>query len=209
MALGNNNNNNATLFILKVVEKDEEKKKVSPFFSVSRKVDGKYQKESQVTRVSGNLYRIDVRNEEYQGTPYITVNLFLRDGEESYLLDLRMNIATRGLFNSIFSLENYEGLSFTVYQNNRGYTSLGLWQGETMVKWKHKIDELPQPKEVTFKGKKMHDYTEVDEFFAKELRVISDKFGGSKASKTKTSNTSTPTPLAGAPKDEVEDPTPF
>jgi hypothetical protein len=180
MALGNSGSNTGILYILKVVDKDKDKKKVDPHFTITKKVDGKWTLQPEtVNRVSGNLSKIEIKEQEYKGDKYNTVSLYLRDGEESYLIDLRFNLPSRSLFNSFASLESYDNLSVTVYANKTGYTALGLWQGDKMVKWKYKLDELPAPDAVTFKGKEMHDYTKVDEFFVKVLQEIAGKLGGS------------------------------
>lgn len=181
MALGSNSGgkNLPPLIILKVVDKDKDKKKVSPYFSVSRKVDGKYALQSeQYNRVSGTLSKIDIKEQEWNGEKYNTVALYLKDGDETYLIDLRFNLAARSLFNSLASLEDFANLGLTVYENKSGWMALGLWQNDKMVKWRYKLEELPTPDAVTFKGKEMHDYSKVDEFFSKVLREISGKLGG-------------------------------
>lgn len=187
MALGNNNNGKSSgpLYVLKAVDKDKDKKKVEPHFSVSKKVDGKFQVQPEtVNRVSGNLFKIEVKEQEWKGDKYNTVSLYLKDQEkdEAYLIDLRLNMPSRSLFNSLASLENYTNLAVTVYENKGGYTSFGLWQDDNLVKWKYKLEELPPAEAVTFKGKQMHDYSKVDEFFVKVLREIAGKLGGSQAS---------------------------
>lgn len=199
MALGHTNSNTGTLFILKVVEKDEQKKKVEPYFSITKKVDGKWEKQKEtVTRVSGNLKRIELEEKEWQGDKYHVVALYIEDGEETYLVDLRFNIPSRSLFNSLASLESYQNIAVSVYQNKSGYTSLGLWQDDKLAKWKYKMDELPEPAEVMFKGKKMHDYSKVDEFFLNVLKEISGKLGGSsKRAKAASQSEAAAAPAAG------------
>lgn len=181
MALGNNSGKGSTpLIVLKVVDKDKDKKKISPHFSVSRKVDGKYAVQAeQYNRVSGTLSRIDIKEQEWKGDKYNTISLYLKDSDETYLVDLRFNLPSRSLFNGLASLESYDNVSITVYENKSGYMAFGLWQGDKMVKWKYKLDELPTPDAVTFKGKEMHDYSKVDDFFTKVLQEISGKLGGS------------------------------
>ena len=201
MALGNSGGNTGTLFILKVVDKDKDKKKVPPHFSITKKVDGKWTLQAEtVNRVSGNLSKIEIKEQEYKGDKYNTVSLYLRDGDESYLIDLRFNLPSRSLFNSFASLESYDNLSVTVYENKSGYTALGLWQGEKMVKWKYKLDELPVPDAVTFKGKEMHDYTKVDDFFTKVLQEIAGKLGGSQ-NRVATNAASEAAPASGGDED--------
>lgn len=196
MALGNNGSGKSTgpLFILKVVDKDKDKKKVPPHFSITKKVNGKYEVQSEtVNRVSGNLFKIDIKEQEWKGDKYNTISIYIKDGEEAYIVDLRFNMPSRSLFNGLASLESYDGIAITVYENKTGYTSFGLWQNDKMVKWKFKLDELPQPEAVTFKGKQMHDYSKVDDFFVNILKEISGKLGGSQAT------TKVAPPAAGAP----------
>ena len=204
MSLGNTGGNTGILYILKVVDKDKEKKKVEPHFTVTKKVDGKWTLQPEtVTRVSGTLSKIVTEEKEWEGTKYNVVSLWLKDGEEAYLIDLRFNLPSRSLFNSLASLEQYTDLSVTVYANKSGYTALGLWQGDKMVKWKYKLDELPEPDKVMFKGKEMSDYTKVDDFFLAVLKEIGGKLGGSKpaASKPKTE-----TPAGNAPQNDEDVP---
>lgn len=200
MALGSNNNKSSgPLYVLKVVDKDKDKKKVPPHFSVSKKVDGKFQVQKETyNRVSGNLTRIDIKEQEWKGDKYNTVSLYLKDGEDMYLVDLRFNLPSRSLFNSLAALESYSDVAVTVYENKSGYTALGLWQGETLVKWKYKLDELPQPDGVVFKGKTQYDYSKVDEFFVKVLQEIAGKLGGSQKT---VKSTEKPTEAAGADSD--------
>lgn len=181
MALGNTNQSTGNLYILKFTTKDKDKKSVPAHFTVSKKgTDGKYAIVDTVTRVSGNLYKVDVKEQDFRGDKYKTVSVYLKDGEEAYLLDFRFTLPTRSLFNSMASLDSFDNLAVTAYDGKNGYPALGLWQGDKMVKWKYKLDELPAPETVRFKGKDMNDYSKVDEFFEKELQTISAKVGGNK-----------------------------
>lgn len=199
MALGNNSNQNSgTLFILKFVTQDKDKKKVPPHFSVSEKVDGKWKVTKEVTRVSGNLYKIDIKEAEFKGEKYNTVALYFKDGEEAYLVDFRMNLPARSVFNSLLSLDTFEDVSLTAYEGKNGYPAIGVWQGtqgnSKMVRWKYKLEELPAPETVKFKGKEMNDYTAVDNFFIKELSTLGAKLGGGKGPKpSSTAPASAPT----------------
>lgn len=195
MALGHQNKNSTNpLIVLKFTDKDKDKKKVPPHFAVFRKnADGKYVNEGEKhTRVSGNLYRLDIKENEWQGDKYHTVAVFLKDGEEAYSLDFRFTIASRGLFNTLLSLESFDNISITTYEGKNGYPAIGVWQNDKMVKWKFKLDELPAPETVKFKGKEMNDYTKVDDFFVKELSVLAGKLGAGK--KTRKQTEATPAP---------------
>jgi hypothetical protein len=181
MALGGTSNQTGKLFILKFTTKDKDKKNCPAHFSVLEKgSDGKYNQVDTVTRVSGNLFKVDVKDAEWQGDKYKVISLYLKDGEEAYLLDFRMTLPARSLFNSLLSLERYDGLAITAYDGKNGYPAIGLWQDDKMVKWKYKLDELPAPETVKFKGKEMNDYTKVDDFFAGELQTLAAKLGGNK-----------------------------
>lgn len=201
MALGGNTNS-GPLFILKPVERDSNKNKVPPHFSITEKVNGKWSlSDRQVTRVTGELFDVRIKEQEYKDEKYNTVSLFLKDGEETYLLDLRFNLPSRSLFNSIASLERFDDLAITVYQNKSGYMAFGLWQGKEMVKWKYSLQDLPTPEAVMFKGKEMHDYTSVDNFFVEVLKEISGKLG----QKTKDSQPANQEPDGGQPDGSDED----
>lgn len=184
MALGRKNKAiSGKLLILKIKTKDADDKPISPVFEISEKgADNKYVKRTQTeTGVSGNLVRLEVKEQKWKDETYNTVALFLQDGDETYLVDCRVNMLTRSLFNSLLSLKKFENVSISLYMykktdKNTGavseYPAVSLWQNDEQVKWAVPIAEQPKPTSVVFKGKKQNDYTAVDLFFIEKLRGL-------------------------------------
>lgn len=205
MALGKQyKDDGSKLYVLKPVNKDEKKNKVEPHFEVSEKNNGKWEVTRKETRVSGDLFKVELRESEYEGIKYKSVVLGFRDTsssvKETYLVDLRFNIASRNLFNMLASLKSFDNLSLSYYQADNGYDRFSLRQGEKLVNWKYEIKDLPKPIEATFKGQVMRDYSPVDELFEKELTALAQLLGRPAAkSATPASEPVEATPAEGAP----------
>ncbi len=185
MALGKTNSNMVygPLYILKPVSKDAEKKDVPAHFKVQKKTDGSYEEQPSVTNVSGDIVRIDIKSREFNGVITKSVNLVLRDGEETYILDLRSNIAGRSLFNAILSLENPENVSVSFYNSKKNnYPQFSLRQNDQLVDWKYKLGEVPEPIKVVFRGVTQSDFTPTEEFFFEKLIEWNNKYCGKKVS---------------------------
>lgn len=173
--------NNGPLIFLNPRSKNSEGEKVSPYFEVAKVIDGKIQKTDETaTNVQGNLIKIEFKEREFKGTVNKHVVLYLRDNSanETYSLDLTYKLPTRSLFNSIINLKTFENLSISYYESNKGFETFYLRQNDERVNWKYKLEEQPAPTSVTFKGKQMNDYTELDQFFGKELVEIAQKLSG-------------------------------
>lgn len=182
MALGKKQTQNGKLLILKIKTQDEDKKPISPCFQVSEKVNGKYEKRSEtVTAVSGNLIKLEIREQEYKGDKYNTISIYLVDGEEVYLIDTRVNMLTRSLYNSLLSLKTFENISISLYNYKKTdkktnkeveYPAVAVRQNDEIVKWAVALPDQPKPASITFKGKTQNDYTEVDNFFVEKIRQL-------------------------------------
>ncbi len=184
MALTNNTRQfNGNLIFLDAYSKDKDGNRVKSHFSVSRVgADGKIARtEETIPAITGSLFKIDIKMRETKGGPSKKVILYVRDGEESYAVNLTFRMSTRSLFNCLASLETYNNLAIEIYDNKRGYESFSLQQNGNKVDWKHKLEEQPEPVEVMFKGKPMRDYTPVDDMFEAELQAIAKKLGGGKS----------------------------
>lgn len=193
MALGNKNAVDGELILLKYRSKDADGKKVAPFFEVSRKSDGEFQKtDEKYPSVSGNLIKLETGGYEYEDEFVRTVKLLLKDEEanEVYSLDFGYNMATRGFFNSLLSLKQTENISVSLYEvqdkkdKSKKYPAISLWdnsgeEGE-MMRWRFQLDELPETEVITDKKGKVikYDTEEVDEFFQKQLQKLSLKLFG-------------------------------
>lgn len=204
MALSNNNNDNSKLLILKVKTKDAEGKEIDPTFQVSQKGEnGKWSPTGTVSNVAGDLTRADVKEGEYEGQKTYNISLYLKDldAAETYLVDLKLNMLTRGLLNNLLGLTKYEDVKLGLYKNAKGYPAVAVRQKGELSKWKYSLDELPKVESITFKGKKMNDYTAVDDFFISKVKELGEKLSGSQ---TKVVKTDKPTESAPADHDTQE-----
>lgn len=172
MALGTRTQ--GTLIILKPKTKEES----NPHFSVIRKEDGKWGETGEtVNQVSGDLTKVEVKEDEYEGRKYKVINVFLQDKEagETYLLDLRLNMITKSLFNALSNLTDPRNISISLYKNKKSHNpNFGVWQNDELVRWKYSLEELPEPEEVTFKGETMKDYSKSDEMVLSSLLEMAE-----------------------------------
>lgn len=186
MARGNNKNNNNKLFIAKIVSK-KGKEYVPPHFAISEKISteenpkGKWKVIEEVSSLSGDLFKIELDKDEYEGNEYDIIKLFLRDNQvqEDYLLDLRFNLLTRSLFNSILNLSSFEDLKVSLYEkngsDNKRYSAVSLRQKDEKVKWRFSQEELPKIEKHTINKKVVYDTTAIDEFFLKNISELAIK----------------------------------
>jgi hypothetical protein len=167
--LTNQSNRTGTLYVLKPVSRDKDKKALdNPYFEISESVDGKFKAkdDKSINIVSGRLFRIETKQEEYDGDKFYRARIYLRDGEESYMISTRLNIASRSLINCLFSLTSFDNISVKFYRSKAGFESFYVSQNDEKVSWKFDNSELPEPKSVVFKNKTIRDFTDVDQFFA-------------------------------------------
>lgn len=197
MALGNKyNNDNSKLLILKPRTQNRDKEKVEPYFEVSSKnEEGKWVEVAREPAVEGNLNRIEIKESEYEGQKLYNVSLYLKDSKanELYLVDLKLNMLTRGLLNSLVNLTAFDEVKLGLYTAKNGYPNIAVRQHGNLIKWKYSLDELPKIDTIIFKGKKMNDYTLVDEFFVSKIKefskLIPNSTSGQKEAKSKTDPT--------------------
>lgn len=174
-----NGTSNMDLYALRLRAK-KGGERVKPFFAVSKKMEnGKYEDiGSDIYDVSGYLQSVKFESYQYEGDTIDTVRLQLVDydaGEngELYLVSLTYNLLNKNLFNSILNLTDDQlcsKIKISLWENKKGYGSVSLRAGDSLVGWKYSLEELPKAEETTFKGKIMRDYTAVDAFFRKELK---------------------------------------
>lgn len=174
--LQNKNEKSGKLLILKPVSKINGEN-VRPFFEISSKEGDKWipSEDNSINSISGSLFKIEAVEEEYKGDKYFRVKAFIKDGDESYLVPFRMNIASRSLLNSFFNLESFDNISIRYYLSKTGYDSYYVTQNDNKVTWKFESSELPSPEEITFKGKIIRDFTKIDMFFVEQIKILNDK----------------------------------
>jgi len=192
MAIGEKyNKNTGKLFIFKIKTTDENKKKLeSPIFEIREKNEqGQWVITQTNSVVSGDLVKTEVKEGEFEGQKTYNINLHLKDNEvdETYILDLKLNMLTRGLLNSILNIPETNDLKISLYTGKNEYPATALRVKGQLVKWKYSVDDLPKPEEVKFKGKIQRDYSAVDDFFIEKIKA----FGGNlNKSNSKTENKS-------------------
>ena len=199
--LQNKNEKSGKLLILKPVSKINGEN-VRPFFEISSKEGDKWvaSEDNSINSISGSLFKIEAVEEEYKGDKYFRAKAFIKDGDESYLIPFRMNIASRSLLNSFFNLESFDNISIRYYLSKTGYDSYYVTQNDTKVTWKFESSELPSPEEITFKGKIIRDFTKIDMFFVEQIKVLNDKI------KIALSNPKSPNAVTnGVPREESSD----
>lgn len=164
--------------------KDKDGNKVAPHFEVAKLVGEKIEKTAETaTEISGNLIKVKVEDREIKGVKNKYASLYLKDNErkELYILNLSFRIDSRSLFNGLVNLDDlFDNITISTYANKKGYSSFSLKQNGTRVNWKYNMEELPQPESVMFKGKEMKDYSNVDDFLAKELNQLQERLSGKK-----------------------------
>lgn len=202
------------VYILKPVSKDKEGKPCEAHFSVTENVDNKWVVTGQETAVTGDLYKVEVKANSFSKDgreikfDSVTLGLVDEDKKEKYIVDLRFNLPSRTLFNMVANLKRFNNLKLSYYTGNNGYDRFSLRQDDVFVEWKYKIEELPKPLEVTFRGEIQRDFSPVDDLFKKELAAIAGKLSGGPRQSAPASNESSapksnPAPTTKAPDEDV------
>ena len=199
MAIGNKNGfENKKVYFVKVVTKDKDKKQLdNPYFSFSQKVGDEYKEVQQEKAFSGTLKRVETGSYKWEGDDVLTSKAIVEDGEEVYFIDIPFSILGRSVLNSLLSLENLEGLNFTIYltkpsEKNGGkrFPQISIWQNDELVKWKYAIGEFPAVKKIKVGKKDAQDSSETDEFFVAKINERFAKTGNSSAASEPEGDTS-------------------
>ncbi len=185
----NNTNTNKTVFYLQQKSKDASNKPCAPYFKITTKVGDKYEEKPSQTRVSGNLTKLDLSTKEFEGKKIKTVTLLMQDADEVYYVKFGFSQTGRQLFNTLFSLENFENVEISLFERKKedkgvtkSYPGVAVWQNGEKVKWKYELADLPKVKEITANDMKINDYSELNAFFEKEISSLSKKIQAAKVS---------------------------
>ena len=175
---------NAVFFQLR--SKDKDKQNINPYFEIS-KMDNTATPpaikltDETATNIEGQLVRVKVEDRLFQGDVVgKKAKIYLKDEgrDELYVLTMSFRMDSYGLFNSLANLETFDNVRISVYRTKRDYVAFYVTQNGVRVDWKYKLEELPEPPSVDFKGKKMRDYSVVDEFFANEFAQLNSRITG-------------------------------
>lgn len=201
MSLGKKSNlPEGELMYLRIKTKDQDDKEVIPaVFTVSKKNQESNKWETvpkTESAVSGDLFRIDLGKGVYQEKEYKTVKIYLRDNKENeiYVLDLRYNLLSRNLFNSLVNLTSFNGISISLYKTkgkkpenkDKEFSAISIWQDDAIVKGKFRSEEMPKAEEVkNSKGVVLQrDFSALDDFLEKELAELKVKLEKAKTPTT-------------------------
>lgn len=201
MALSNGNGlSNTPLIFLNARSQDKEGNKVAPHFEIARVGEDKKIAATgeTATKVSGDLLRPRFTSRDFKGSPTKHLVLYIRDGDETYNLDLTYRISSRSLMNALLSVTDPKGVEISIYESKKGYEALSLWQGEKMVPWKFDGRKGEIPEADVIKDKKgavvKTDFSEVDEFFETHLKAWADEVFGPEKTKSDAAPAKTETP---------------
>lgn len=195
MALGTNKNqSNNKLIILKLSRKDKDNGLT--YFKITEKnSEGKWEESSNtsIRDVSGTVTKVEVKREEYKGKPYEKYLVYLQDdsAKETYLLDLRLNNTTRGLFNSLLNLETYENVVIEYAENGKGFETLYVKQNGQNVDWKFSLDQQPKGEEIQVKSddgtvlETKTSYHKLEKFYKEQIDILSKTVAASRSNKAR------------------------
>lgn len=178
------NSNNGQLIIIKPFSRSKDGTEIRPCFKTSVKgEDGKWvhEENEEINSVTGTLTRIETKLEKgFKDDEFYQTRIFLQDSSanETYLLPVRFNIPTRGLINALLGLKSFEDITIKYFRSQKGYDTYYVSQGGEKVGWKYKLEELPTAKEVTFQGKTLRDYSDLDQFFISEIEALNARISG-------------------------------
>lgn len=169
-------------YFLRIRSKDANKAEVPVHFEVQELVDNEYKVTAKVNDLSGDLVNIYINDFEYQGKKSKAIKLHFQDFDrnELYILDLRISLLTRSLFNTLLSLTSFDGLKVGVYQgkpraNKKSYPMISVRQHGELVQWKYKLEELPKIQEIKTSAQTIRIYDELDAFYVAELEKLAVK----------------------------------
>lgn len=182
MAYGKNQST-GELIIFKPVTKDKAtQQRVNPYFQEVRKIDGKYSAtdNKDVTFVSGKLSNIKVDTETFKQPTgkekkYEKISIYLSDNERSelYLIDLRFNIAVRGLLNSVLNLQSFDDVKISLYEKD-GYLRYSVYENGEWVKGLYKKEDVPEPRIFEGKDGEEKDYAPIDSFYKEKINAFGE-----------------------------------
>lgn len=191
---GNGPKNDTKLIILKPKSQDKDKNQLKPYFQVTEKVNDKWEVSANQTidRFSGRLKKVVAKESEFKRGGVVVetkdiVQLYVEDGDETYLVEFTYRLATRRLFTRLANLKTFDNLEISYWRDDGGYDSFSLRQNGEIVQPKFAKEELPQPKEVTVNKVKMRDNSELDAFLKAELELINDKISAAAKTEVKSS----------------------
>lgn len=129
--------------------------------------------------ISGVITGVQFKKDEYEGKPYEKAEITLVDGDEKFILTMRVDSGYfRGFCNSLKSgspTERVRIAPFTKEEDGKTSTTCFVSQNNQALKHFHTKDnlgDLPELKRVRFKGQDVWDGTEQIDYWKKWLSDI-------------------------------------
>jgi hypothetical protein len=205
MGLGKPLRNDLKAFSLKIKTKDLPK----PEFVVSERQGDKFvELPDRENTVSGTLIGIEPKETKWEGKTIKSVNATLTDTDQIYFVTIPYSTLGRNLMNSLLNLKTFNDVEIGLYQTKpktdggKTYPSVSLRQAGEIIRWRFETKDLPAPKEIEFKGEKMRDYTETENFFSAQLKELNNIIKSKAPAKTVEATTN----LTPEVSDDVEPP---
>lgn len=210
MGLGKPLRNDLKAFSLKIKTKDLPK----PEFVVSERQGDKFvELPDRENTVSGTLIGIEPKETKWEGKLIKSVNATLTDGDQIFFVTIPYSALGRSLMNAMLNLKTFNDVEIGLYQTKpktdggKTYASVSLRQAGEIIRWKFDSKDLPPPKEIEFKGEKMRDYTETENFFAAQLKELNNVIKAKAPARVnETASALAYAPAPNSPDGEIEPP---
>lgn len=143
------------------------------YFEVRTKEDGELKiLKDKPTKIEGYLQKIELKKFEYEGKVHDEIKFIMKDDGEVYFVSFGMNSLSRGILNSLASIELFGKIGIAVYFNKAGFSSSFITNDGAKTGWKYDMKELNQKVEVikNSKGEVVSkDYSELDKYYLETI----------------------------------------
>ena len=147
-------------------------------FLKREKVNGEWAVTETYTALEGWLRDLHFKSYEWEGSTVDSIVLTFHTEQGKIVVEMGFSLISRSLLNGLIGTRDMlkSPLKLSLYVNKKGFNNLFavvIEDGqEVPLKWAYPIEKQPKPKEITFKGKVMRDYTELDEWFKQKTTEL-------------------------------------
>lgn len=164
------------VYYLKIRTKGEHK----PHFQVKFHAGEKdYEDKPNVTFVEGYIKSIEPGEYEWEGDTIKTFTIVMVDKNDMYIVETSYTMISRSILNMLSSIEFPGRIKLALYYAQSGYPSAYMENNEEQLNWNYSMGDMKKHIK-SFdgpKGKKLNDYSALDEFFEGEINALSAHFG--------------------------------
>lgn len=176
LSSGKNFDPNSKVFSVTLRDKDLP----APQFSVQTKDGDNYIDLAPVSRITGDLIAVRLKEGKYQNKIIRSVTATIKDKNEVYFVAIPYTYLGRNIMNSLLGLKSFSGLELSVYkgkpktEGKPGFSSSALRQNSELVFGKYEYKDLPKITKVKVNGEEIGDTAEINAFFGKEIESLSE-----------------------------------